>query len=146
MTPASMCTLSFSTSLRALVSAAAGWPSLSSRMTSSFRPPACQPVSCQYSSHALYMSLPAAAMAPDRGEMKPILIGPWAAVSPATSAASDTATSKSRSEEHTSELQSHHDLVCRLLLEKKKNQSGLEHLQYKNAHLDRLRSCPSDSV
>src|SRR5471032_3704919 len=26
-----------------------------------------------------------------------------------------------RSEEHTSELQSHHDLVCRLLLEKKKN-------------------------
>src|SRR5437773_1155148 len=29
---------------------------------------------------------------------------------------------KDRSEEHTSELQSHHDLVCRLLLEKKKNQ------------------------
>src|SRR5437773_11856052 len=29
---------------------------------------------------------------------------------------------KSRSEEHTSELQSHHDLVCRLLLEKKKKQ------------------------
>src|SRR5574343_651817 len=28
-------------------------------------------------------------------------------------------TSKERSEEHTSELQSHHDLVCRLLLEKK---------------------------
>src|SRR5437773_5938246 len=28
--------------------------------------------------------------------------------------------SLSRSEEHTSELQSHHDLVCRLLLEKKK--------------------------
>src|SRR5437667_3490033 len=26
-----------------------------------------------------------------------------------------------RSEEHTSEIQSHHDLVCRLLLEKKKN-------------------------
>src|SRR5574343_521832 len=26
----------------------------------------------------------------------------------------------SRSEEHTSELQSHHDIVCRLLLEKKK--------------------------
>src|SRR5437667_1106994 len=30
------------------------------------------------------------------------------------------ATDCSRSEEHTSELQSHHDLVCRLLLEKKK--------------------------
>src|SRR5215204_6399433 len=29
---------------------------------------------------------------------------------------------RSRSEEHTSELQSHSDLVCRLLLEKKKNQ------------------------
>src|SRR5437773_6728614 len=28
--------------------------------------------------------------------------------------------SEVRSEEHTSELQSHHDLVCRLLLEKKK--------------------------
>src|SRR5208283_5742424 len=29
---------------------------------------------------------------------------------------------RERSEEHTSELQSHHDLVCRLLLEKKKKQ------------------------
>src|SRR5437667_7744782 len=29
-----------------------------------------------------------------------------------------------RSEEHTSELQSHHDLVCRLLLEKKKTKSA----------------------
>src|SRR5437588_8027403 len=29
-----------------------------------------------------------------------------------------------RSEEHTSELQSHSDLVCRLLLEKKKSQDG----------------------
>src|SRR5437773_8801203 len=32
-----------------------------------------------------------------------------------------------RSEEHTSELQSHHDLVCRLLLEKKKkNKTNIE--------------------
>src|SRR5277367_6849760 len=30
-----------------------------------------------------------------------------------------------RSEEHTSELQSHHDLVCRLLLEKKKTNTNL---------------------
>src|SRR5438034_7060003 len=30
-----------------------------------------------------------------------------------------------RSEEHTSELQSHSDLVCRLLLEKKKNNNEL---------------------
>src|SRR5260221_9681127 len=33
--------------------------------------------------------------------------------------------SASRSEEHTSELQSHSDLVCRLLLEKKKTQQQL---------------------
>src|SRR5260221_8938625 len=33
---------------------------------------------------------------------------------------SETAISQYRSEEHTSELQSHSDLVCRLLLEKKK--------------------------
>src|SRR5438132_6508464 len=32
------------------------------------------------------------------------------------------APSQTRSEEHTSELQSHSDLVCRLLLEKKKKQ------------------------
>src|SRR5438034_3844711 len=31
-----------------------------------------------------------------------------------------------RSEEHTSELQSHSDLVCRLLLEKKKQQTHIE--------------------
>src|SRR5437773_12187141 len=31
-----------------------------------------------------------------------------------------------RSEEHTSELQSHHDLVCRLLLEKKKKKTNNE--------------------
>src|SRR5437773_8503210 len=30
-----------------------------------------------------------------------------------------------RSEEHTSELQSHHDLVCRLLLEKKNNNNDI---------------------
>src|SRR5260221_8032339 len=34
-----------------------------------------------------------------------------------------------RSEEHTSELQSHSDLVCRLLLEKKKKRSNLQHLR-----------------
>src|SRR6266540_6071342 len=36
------------------------------------------------------------------------------------SAAGWRASQSLRSEEHTSELQSHHDLVCRLLLEKKK--------------------------
>src|SRR5437773_9134195 len=36
------------------------------------------------------------------------------------SSSAPTSPSQARSEEHTSELQSHHDLVCRLLLEKKK--------------------------
>src|SRR5438034_4659326 len=35
--------------------------------------------------------------------------------------------SRKRSEEHTSELQSHSDLVCRLLLEKKKARSTHRH-------------------
>src|SRR5438132_7238787 len=34
-----------------------------------------------------------------------------------------------RSEEHTSELQSHSDLVCRLLLEKKKKDTQIGHTQ-----------------
>src|SRR5260221_4163762 len=38
-----------------------------------------------------------------------------------------------RSEEHTSELQSHSDLVCRLLLEKKKKQ--LKHTEVQSWHL-----------
>src|SRR5437773_6602416 len=38
-----------------------------------------------------------------------------------------------RSEEHTSELQSHHDLVCRLLLEKKK-QDHLAHVPSRAYH------------
>src|SRR5437773_8203242 len=37
-----------------------------------------------------------------------------------------------RSEEHTSELQSHHDLVCRLLLEKKKKKK--KHKNTKHYH------------
>src|SRR5437773_8904141 len=39
---------------------------------------------------------------------------------PSTSCVAQQPSRKNRSEEHTSELQSHHDLVCRLLLEKKK--------------------------
>src|SRR2546421_5759752 len=37
---------------------------------------------------------------------------------------------RSRSEEHTSELQSRSDLVCRLLLEKKKNHTCLHQLRH----------------
>src|SRR5438034_4980533 len=40
---------------------------------------------------------------------------------PTSATAGWVAMTTSRSEEHTSELQSHSDLVCRLLLEKKKN-------------------------
>src|SRR5947207_10470928 len=43
----------------------------------------------------------------------------------------------SRSEEHTSELQSHSDLVCRLLLEKKKT---------KNASIDKSESRQTYSI
>src|SRR5438034_3721114 len=39
---------------------------------------------------------------------------------PALGLVGDVAVAQPRSEEHTSELQSHSDLVCRLLLEKKK--------------------------
>src|SRR5574343_1191809 len=37
-----------------------------------------------------------------------------------------------RSEEHTSELQSHHDLVCRLLLEKKKKIKKMKKMEEGN--------------
>src|SRR5260221_9687733 len=48
------------------------------------------------------------------------------AVQMASLRASDSA---SRSEEHTSELQSHSDLVCRLLLEKKKTLTSFTNLK-----------------
>src|SRR5437588_5700147 len=41
-----------------------------------------------------------------------------------------------RSEEHTSELQSHSDLVCRLLLEKKKKKHKMNKKIKNNNHLD----------
>src|SRR5438034_5985658 len=44
-----------------------------------------------------------------------------------------TITSATRSEEHTSELQSHSDLVCRLLLEKKK-QTGRRRSRQNDTH------------
>src|SRR5438034_5024672 len=42
--------------------------------------------------------------------------------------------SSPRSEEHTSELQSHSDLVCRLLLEKKKKSIQYTQLKHKTLH------------
>src|SRR5437773_8855526 len=53
----------------------------------------------------------------------------------AGAAGADIAT-RTRSEEHTSELQSHHDLVCRLLLEKKKNENKFYMLN--RLHHDRI--------
>src|SRR5260221_8898007 len=46
--------------------------------------------------------------------------------------------SNSRSEEHTSELQSHSDLVCRLLLEKKKKGTGRQLESYAHKLLPRF--------
>src|SRR5437667_894023 len=54
---------------------------------------------------------------------RPTTPEPWAS-GPRCCSASTRATSV-RSEEHTSELQSHHDLVCRLLLEKKKKKKNM---------------------
>src|SRR5260221_7716327 len=47
---------------------------------------------------------------------------------------STTAHDRARSEEHTSELQSHSDLVCRLLLEKKKKDQ--KRIHYRCARFD----------
>src|SRR6267378_4958573 len=47
-------------------------------------------------------------------------------------AASCSRQGAARSEEHTSELQSRRDLVCRLLLEKKKKKNDISHLALKN--------------
>src|SRR5207249_9141310 len=49
----------------------------------------------------------------------------------------------SRSEEHTSELQSRFDLVCRLLLEKKKKKKNNKNKKYQNkTHRDDLHTLP----
>ena len=45
-----------------------------------------------------------------------------------------------RSEEHTSELQSHHDLVCRLLLEKKKQKQKKKKTKCADRHQCNARS------
>src|SRR5260370_28322132 len=60
--------------------------------------------------------------------------------------------SSKRSEEHTSELQSHLNLVCRLLLEKKKKQKNVKTQTYgeivgaivkQHTHTDHARATPS---
>src|SRR5215204_5381687 len=48
--------------------------------------------------------------------------------------------SDARSEEHTSELQSHSDLVCRLLLEKKKHEEKFTVTKAKTMHITEMQS------
>src|SRR6266540_1119253 len=54
--------------------------------------------------------------------VKPVAVLPKASRT-ATRTVGESGAPAMRSEEHTSELQSHHDLVCRLLLEKKKHKT-----------------------
>src|SRR5690242_20989466 len=63
----------------------------------------------------------------------PMLFVFWALMSAGGAARGD----EDRSEEHTSELQSHVNLVCRLLLEKKKKKKKIKHhkIQKKNKHI-----------
>src|SRR5260221_2127840 len=53
---------------------------------------------------------------------------------------------KIRSEEHTSELQSHSDLVCRLLLEKKKKKQRTEILNEQTGSDEAARPYPNETV
>src|SRR5260370_4338369 len=53
----------------------------------------------------------------------------------------DERRNQKRSEEHTSELQSHLNLVCRLLLEKKKNNNNIEQQSSDNEHGDDIHCC-----
>src|SRR5438034_2243141 len=59
-------------------------------------------------------------------ESEPIMMAGWRS----TLATFSRFCENERSEEHTSELQSHSDLVCRLLLEKKKNDAGMHRPSY----------------
>src|SRR5260370_11936702 len=52
---------------------------------------------------------------------------------------------KARSEEHTSELQSHLNLVCRLLLEKKKKNTHCS-TKRSNAHVSTIHSLQADHL
>src|SRR5437773_6754388 len=87
------------------------WPRISPRglateVAITYSLPCCSAVSCSCVSSAPAGTSHSPAVPPFATSV--ITRGPVAPAKP------------SRSEEHTSELQSHHDLVCRLLLEKKK--------------------------
>src|SRR5438034_7725688 len=69
-----------------------------------------------------------AAEADQLGAMVDTDFGAAGAAATAAPTTSSSGVLAARSEEHTSELQSHSDLVCRLLLEKKKNKKNKESL------------------
>src|SRR5215204_7529634 len=75
---------------------------------------------------SLHDALPISPPAPVR--VSPCLIQPWRYTI-------DRLAPVGRSEEHTSELQSHSDLVCRLLLEKKKKKDN--HLSARKTNTQR---------
>src|SRR5438034_6255636 len=50
-----------------------------------------------------------------------------------------------RSEEHTSELQSHSDLVCRLLLEKKKKNKNHNNIKHQIRAVNKRSTLPRES-
>src|SRR5438034_2366110 len=81
-----------------------------------------------------------------RSRRKPNSIAP----AMARAVASSVARRRSRSEEHTSELQSHSDLVCRLLLEKKKNNKdrseGVERVLVADMTWNRVPDGPQDYI
>src|SRR5437660_2983365 len=62
----------------------------------------------------------------------------------ASTACASSAVSSSRSEEHTSELQSRGHLVCRLLLEKKKNLHHHMRIVHQYGMLDGILHVPGD--
>src|SRR5471032_962135 len=66
---------------------------------------------------------------------------PSGASSP-TPASAAVASVPCRSEEHTSELQSHHDLVCRLLLEKKKQNVDVAGVLVKQTKVQHVNQRP----
>src|SRR5215211_1145010 len=78
------------------------------------------PRRCSTPAHAA-VSLPRSPIASSGTIARPSSSAAWLSANWPVVVSAPARARRSRSEEHTSELQSHSDLVCRLLLEKKKN-------------------------
>src|SRR5262252_9910461 len=72
---------------------------------------------------SLYLTSVFPASIPSATFKRMVMVGPSVRIRSTAIPTAITA-ARMRSEEHTSELQSHSDLVCRLLLEKKKGRNG----------------------